>query len=91
MKIEEKLTVNFYRQGEESHITVDQEQCRKCSPRYCVSLCPAHLYTWNEDSQEMLIEFSGCLECGTCYVICDKGAIDWNYPRGGYGVCFRLT
>ena len=32
-----------------------------------------------------------CLECGTCLIICEKGALDWKYPRGGFGVRYRLT
>jgi ferredoxin-like protein FixX len=24
-------------------------------------------------------------------IVCDKGAVEWHYPRGGYGVHFRLT
>jgi len=39
----------------------------------------------------MDVVYETCLECGTCYVVCDKEAVDWNYPRGGYGVCYRLT
>ena len=33
----------------------------------------------------------GCLECGTCRVVCDelKNA-HWNYPRGGYGILIKF-
>jgi len=33
----------------------------------------------------------GCLECGTCRIICDDYRnVDWEYPRGGYGVLFKF-
>ena len=38
-----------------------------------------------------LSPYETCLECGACPIICDRGSITWSYPRGGYGVCFRLT
>jgi ferredoxin like protein len=31
-----------------------------------------------------------CLECGACRISCQNGALDWNYPKGGFGVCFRF-
>ncbi|NLI13257.1 MAG: ferredoxin family protein, partial [Peptococcaceae bacterium] len=51
--------------------------------------CPACLYTLKEDG-ELSFDYAGCLECGTCRIICPKeGAISWQYPRGGFGVSFR--
>ena len=33
----------------------------------------------------------GCMECGTCRVLCEaSGEITWNYPRGGYGVLYKF-
>jgi ferredoxin like protein len=33
----------------------------------------------------------GCLECGTCRVICEESAMSsWEYPRGGYGILFKF-
>jgi ferredoxin like protein len=32
------------------------------------------------------------LECGTCYIVCERKAfIRWRYPRGGFGVSYRMT
>ena len=37
------------------------------------------------------IAVDGCLECGTCRVVCaETGEVEWNYPRGGYGVLFKF-
>jgi ferredoxin like protein len=33
----------------------------------------------------------GCLECGTCRVICSEHTnVEWEYPRGGYGILFKF-
>lgn len=31
------------------------------------------------------------MECGTCRIICDDCRnVDWECPRGGYGVLFKF-
>jgi len=57
-----------------------------------VNSCPARCYTWSEEEQKMTFVHDGCLECGTCYVVCDRNAFTrWRYPRGGFGVAYRMT
>lgn len=90
MKVEEKLALDAFRNDTESHIIINQEICRsKCSTRYCVVACPGHLYSYNEENGEMVVEFAGCLECGTCKIACLEGAIAWVYPKGEFGVQYR--
>jgi ferredoxin like protein len=76
---------------EQTHIILDREACKSCDHHSCVHSCPANCYTLNEETNRVNVVYENCLECGTCQVICDKQAIDWSYPRGGYGVCYRLT
>ena len=76
---------------EQPHIVLDKEICKSCTHHACVHSCPANCYSFDEETKRVDVVYETCLECGTCYVICDKGAVDWGYPRGGYGVCFRLT
>lgn len=71
----------------EPHIVVQTELCTNCDLRPCVPSCPAGLFVW-EDGQ-MVFNCDGCLECGTCKVVCDREAVTWRYPRGGYGVRYR--
>jgi ferredoxin like protein len=33
----------------------------------------------------------GCLECGTCRIICQgNNNLEWDYPRGGFGISFKF-
>ena len=89
MKLEEKLALDFFRNDERSHIVIDQERCKRCQLRLCISICPGGLYSLNEETGEMAVEYAGCLECGSCMVVCPEGALDWRYPKGGYGVQYR--
>ncbi len=91
MNIENIQQLTQFIIDEKPHIVIDREICRSCDHRACVQTCPANCYTWNEETKLMSVVYETCLECGTCYVVCDKGALDWSYPQGGYGVNYRLT
>lgn len=88
MKTDEKLALNSYRVDVQSHIKIDPILCKECEQKNCVLFCPAGLYSLDESGAARL-EYSGCLECGTCMLVCVKGAISWNYPRGGFGIRYR--
>lgn len=76
----------------EPHIVLDPACCATCEHRYCTTTCPARCYAWSEKDQKMTFVFAGCLECGTCYAVCDSHAFTrWRYPRGGFGVSYRMT
>lgn len=85
--IESKLALVLYQVDQSKHIKVNTEICQACQERYCLYVCPAGCFTLVEDKIEFAYE--GCLECGACDKACEKSAISWNYPRGGFGVCFR--
>jgi ferredoxin like protein len=91
MKIEEKLALDAFKTDTESHIKINNEICRsKCTTKYCTYVCPGHLYSFNEETNEMVVEYAGCLECGTCKIACIDGAIEWKYPKGEFGVQYRF-
>lgn len=74
---------------EEPHIVLDKSICRQCPEKPCLVVCPAVLYKLDKNG-EVLFDYAGCLECGTCRVMCyRKGIVKWQYPRGTYGVNFR--
>jgi ferredoxin like protein len=91
MRIDEKLAIDAFKTDKESHIKINHEICRsKCKVKYCLFICPGHLYSYNEETDEVVVEFAGCLECGTCKVACIEDAIDWTYPKGEFGVQYRF-
>jgi ferredoxin like protein len=89
MKVQDKVALDAIKAHKESHIEVNQEACRACDRRVCLAVCPAELYSLDEGSGLIKIEHAGCLECGTCLVVCEKGAITWRYPEPGFGIRYR--
>jgi ferredoxin like protein len=89
VKVEEKIAIDAIKNDKESHIKLDQAVCGKCAEHFCVYACPAHLYTKKEETGEMVVEYAGCLECGTCKIVCIYKSVSWEYPRGEYGVQYR--
>jgi len=89
MEPADKLALNAFKTDEETHIVIQQETCRECQEQYCLYVCPGGLYSFNEDTGDLVVEYSGCLECGSCRVACPHGALEWNYPCGRFGVQYR--
>lgn len=85
--IEEKLAVNKYDIDQEVHIHIHEDICQKCDKRDCVYACPADCFKLKEG--KLTFSFEGCLECGSCRIVCEEGAIDWQLPRGGLGICYQ--
>lgn len=86
----ELLSLNkFDVDEEEPHIILDKEICNICSDKPCLYACPAVLYKLDKTG-EITFDYAGCLECGTCRLVCkNKGIVKWVYPRGTFGVSFR--
>jgi len=90
-KVEEKLFRNRYLvDAGRPHIKLKPGQGQSAALRSLVTTCPAGCYTTN-DKGVVEIATDGCMECGTCRVVTAKtGEIDWQYPRGGYGVLYKF-
>ena len=88
--IEKSLYVNKYNVDEEHpHVRVkDPELCRRCEERPCTFICPAAVYIW--ENTALTVQYSGCLECGSCRFACPHDNLEWTYPRGGFGVVVKL-
>ena len=84
------LAVNKYQvDHEEAHIIINKAICSKCQDKPCLIVCPAGLFKL-DSSGSLGFDYAGCLECGTCRIICiNKGIEKWNYPRGTFGVIYR--
>ncbi|WP_461208543.1 ferredoxin family protein [Desulfocurvus sp. DL9XJH121] len=92
MSIEQKLSLDKFVVDEgHPHITIDQGKMDEATVRALTVGCPAGLYTLNENGQ-LAFEVAGCLECGTCRVICAgcPGAMTWEHPRPSFGVFYRF-
>ncbi|ACL22604.1 4Fe-4S ferredoxin, iron-sulfur binding domain protein [Desulfitobacterium hafniense DCB-2] len=88
LSLADKLSLNKFEVNEgEPHIRIDQQVCRTCREKSCLTACPAGLYS--EQNDQITVEWAGCLECGTCRIICGKKAISWEYPQGGFGIIYR--
>lgn len=92
MNIDELFDYTSFSIDKEPHIIVDTARCQSCLARPCTTACPAQCYSWSEEDQRLSFVYDGCLECGTCYIVCEKQAFTrWRYPRGGFGVSYRMT
>lgn len=91
VNIDDKLYLNRWKPDHQSHLVIkDPRVCaEKCTQKDCTVFCPARVYEWRDG--RIAVGHEGCLECGACRIACPYGNIEWNYPRGGYGVQFRLA
>jgi len=87
MAIEDKLATIRFNIDVEPHIRVNTGICETCQEKACLYICPVKNYTLAED--KLVFSWQGCVECGACRIACTAGAIEWAYPRGGFGVCLR--
>lgn len=89
VNVDEKLIVNkFFVDEENPHIILtddpDAVEFAKLE-----KACPAGLYKI-DDGGVFHFDYAGCLECGTCRVLCGKTILEkWEYPNGGMGVMYR--
>jgi ferredoxin like protein len=88
MSINDKLLrTRFIVDAGSPHIKVDTAKCAGCAGEACLTVCPVECY--RKEQQKLTFSWENCVECGSCRIICPNGAVSWNYPRGGFGVCFR--
>ncbi len=87
VNIQTKINTVLFQVDRESHIKLNEMACAVCKEKPCLNACPAGMFSLSADGKEVIYSHEGCLECGTCYVICDK--LNWEYPKGGYGVIYR--
>lgn len=87
MIIEDKLQKTRFNADTIPHIKVNVEICKHCAEKPCLYVCPVQNYTVKDGEFDFV--WQSCVECGACRIVCDRGAIEWNYPRGGFGVFLR--
>ncbi|MDI6830384.1 MAG: 4Fe-4S binding protein [Actinomycetota bacterium] len=71
-------------------IFLDAERCTGCGN--CVAICPMDLWRMRGGRAELAEGYRGvCVECGSCFIACEAGAVDFTYPPGGTGVAYRYA
>ena len=90
MNVADKLATTIFNVDQEAHITVQNEICVKCEVKPCLTACPAENFTLDEASNALIFSYEGCLECGTCRMVCSLHAVKWSYPKRGNGVLYRF-
>ena len=90
MEAPDLLSLDKFNVDEENpHVVIDPDVCDNCRTKPCLFVCPAVLYTLDKQGR-VSYDYAGCLECGTCRVVCpNKGITKWEYPRSTCGVTFR--
>jgi ferredoxin like protein len=86
LTIEDKLATVVFHVDKRAHIKVDKGLCAECKDRPCLTICPARNYDWDDSADQLIFNYEGCLECGSCKFLCN--AVEWSYPRGGFGVSY---
>ena len=87
LSVEQRLNLNSFATDKETHITIDHKRCTEKDVRILLRICPAYCFTMK--SGELVFSRLGCLECGACRAAASPGAIEWNFPKGGFGIQYR--
>lgn len=83
--------IHFQPDNEWQHVIItDQELCRHCRNKPCLTICPSGVFAWNNcKCDPILVFYKQCVECGACRLICPHENIAFKFPCGGYGVAYR--
>ena len=86
-ELDEKLYTVRYTPDTESHLLPVQECCKICKSKICTVICPAGVYSW--ENNKLIVNYENCLECGACRIACETSSLGWEYPKGNKGVTFK--
>ncbi len=96
VNIDEKLGMLTYKADHSfAHIKIkdasEKSPCvTSCKEKTCTQVCPARVYTWEEAQKKVLVAYENCIECGACRMLCPFDNISCEWPRGGFGVQYKL-
>lgn len=89
VNVDVKLGINKFHVDEGHPHIIIREHPDMAAFHTLTLACPAGLYKLQPDGT-IRFDYAGCLECGTCRILCRDSVLDeWNYPRGTFGVEYR--
>jgi ferredoxin like protein len=84
------VSIKYYVDEDFAHIQVrEPEICTMCRHKPCLAFCPVHVFTQDGEGK-IMVGYQACVECGSCRIGCPLHNIDWQLPRGGYGVAYKF-
>ena len=89
LSLKGKLGLDVFKEGKHFHIEINPARADDKRLLTCVRLCPAGLYSPGDEGK-IKLSTDGCLECGTCKIICGDEVLTWKYPEGATGVQYRF-
>ena len=90
VNVDEKLSIDKFNVDEENAHIVLKENPSDEEFRKLVLCCPAALYKVEDDGSKHF-DYAGCLECGTCRMICGETILEkWEYPQPTMGIEYRF-
>lgn len=96
VNIEEILGMVSYKADHaNAHIKIKDESTKSpcvkdCKDKSCTMICPAKVYAWEETQKKIIVSYENCIECGACRMLCPFDNIACEWPRGGFGVQYKL-
>lgn len=89
--VDAKLGLLTYKKAPEPHISItDSDVClTRCHDKPCTKVCPASVYSWNEEQKKIHVQYENCIECGACRMVCPFQNIRCEWPGGGLGVQYK--
>jgi len=96
VNIDEKLGLLTYKNDHQSHIEIKNPDPQtspcaiECKDKPCTTVCPARVYVWEEALKKIVVNYENCIECGACRMLCPFDNIACHWPRGGFGVQYKL-
>jgi len=90
MSLEDKLGLLSYKNDSQSHIKIlAAKVCLDCHDKPCTTGCPAKVYDWDSLQKKLVVTYENCIECGAARMLCPFDNIQWEPPRGGFGVSYK--
>ncbi|MDR3439331.1 ferredoxin family protein [Telmatospirillum sp.] len=89
VNVDVKLGIDkFFVDEGNAHIILKENPDKK-ELKKLINGCPANLYKLRDDGS-VQFDYAGCLECGTCRILCGSTILEkWEFPQGTMGIEYR--